>query len=191
MKYAYEGADKEEIISSYKIVGENIIVNFLDGSSIKIPLTLMGEQEVQNEMLKQAKDRNDSDTYKRVINGGKAQLLAILLNCLTILLNTTSDNTPTLKLLLTCASACCIALCGKNYLDSEKESKDIEKYDIYLKIKPRLDRLNNSNLFNGGKELNINTLDNFSLEDIKQIKENLKRVEYFSRYRNSDFVKKR
>lgn len=191
MKYAYEGADKEEIISSYKIVGENIIVNFLDGSSIKIPLALMGEQEVQNEMLKQAKDRNDSDTYKRVINGGKAQLLAILLNCLTILLNTTNDNMPTLKLLLTCASACCIALCGKNYLDSEKESKDIEKYDIYLKIKPRLDRLNNSNLFNGGKEPNINTLDSFSLEDIKQIKENLKRVEYFSRYRNSDFVKKR
>lgn len=56
---------------------------------------------------------------------------------------------------------------------------ELEKYDIYLKIKSKLENIDNSTLFNEIKKskntipLNINTLDNYSLSDIKNIRYNL------------------
>ena len=55
------------------------------------------------------------------------------------------------------------------------------------------------NLFNGVKSkekvLNINTLDNFSLKDMKKIRDNLKKYKEYSSYfetkeDNNEFVKK-
>jgi len=70
---------------------------------------------------------------------------------------------------------------NKNDKRIKNKKEELKKYAIYLDMKEELDNiLENSNyhdLFNGVKSdeqvLNINTLDNFSLKDIKKINSNL------------------
>ena len=57
---------------------------------------------------------------------------------------------------------------------------------LNLSIRERLESINVPNLFNGIKQqevpLNINTLDNYSLSDMRKIRDNLKRFEKYSSY---------
>ena len=79
---------------------------------------------------------------------------------------------------------------GLNYKFKNDEIKELEKYDIYLQIRGRLEIINDPNLFNGVKKqqepLNINTLDGYSLNDIIRIRDNLKRSEKYSTYFDRD-----
>lgn len=68
------------------------------------------------------------------------------------------------------------------FKEKQKEKKEAQKYKMYLYSRDGIeDNIDNPNLFRGvknkEKELNINTLDNYSLEDLKTIKSNLKRCQ--------------
>ena len=66
---------------------------------------------------------------------------------------------------------------------NSEELNELVKYHLYLEYKERLDKeIDNINLFEGIRSntiLNINTLDNYSLYEIKKIIVNLKRCEYY------------
>ena len=68
--------------------------------------------------------------------------------------------------------------------------KESEKHDIHLSIRESLEAIDNSNIFNGTKKqempLNINTLDGYSLSDMKKIRKNLKRREEYKSYFDKD-----
>lgn len=70
------------------------------------------------------------------------------------------------------------------------EVKESEKHDIHLSIRESLEAIDNSNIFNGTKKqempLNINTLDGYSLSDMKKIRKNLKRREEYKSYFDKD-----
>ena len=78
------------------------------------------------------------------------------------------------------------------YILLTNEINELEKYDIYLQIKSKLENTNNPNLFNGIKKsklitpLNINTLDNYSLNDIKKVRDNLEKCEQYQSYFDED-----
>lgn len=67
------------------------------------------------------------------------------------------------------------------YKSKYAEIKELEKYAIYLSIRAKLNNITDYRLFNGVKSqeilLNINTLDNYSLKDIRRIRNNLKNIE--------------
>ena len=75
-----------------------------------------------------------------------------------------------------------------------EEVSELKKYEIYLDLKKKLEENNDPNIFNGVKNkskiLNINTLDNYSLKDIKKIRENLKRSQSFSCYLENEGTQK-
>lgn len=62
---------------------------------------------------------------------------------------------------------------GLGYKFKNDEIKELEKYNIYLQIRTRLENINDPNLFNEIEKqktyLNINTLDGYSLSDIKKL----------------------
>lgn len=73
------------------------------------------------------------------------------------------------------------------YKDYDQIINELKKYNIYLSIREELEKnISEPNLFNWVKnqqeELNINTLDNYSLNDLIAIQKNLKRIKELSSY---------
>jgi len=76
----------------------------------------------------------------------------------------------------------CLSLA--HYSNLTKKIKELEKYDIYLSIREKLEQLKDN-------ELDITTIDNYSLNDLKQIRNNLivneKREHFYNtRIRNKE-----
>ena len=76
------------------------------------------------------------------------------------------------------------------YFKDKKMYAEFEKYSIYLNFMEQYKKnINNPNLCNGIKtnlpELNINTLDNYSLKDIKTIKNNLDKIILYEDNKNT------
>lgn len=69
------------------------------------------------------------------------------------------------------------------------ELKELEKYSIYLDIKDDIESIDDPNLFNGvegsNRNLTINTLDSYTIDDIKKIQGNIGRCKKFSSYKKS------
>lgn len=81
-----------------------------------------------------------------------------------------------------------------SYRSKNDKIKELEKYDIYLEIRKQLEKITDSNLFDGVKSkeevLNINTLDHYSLKDIKRVRDNLRRYESSKESEIPTFTKK-
>lgn len=75
----------------------------------------------------------------------------------------------------------CSLYSSKNAADYSNKIDELKKYDIYLDIREQLEKIKYDNLFNGvtlkREILNINTLDNYSLNDIQKIKDNMNNLE--------------
>ena len=196
MKYSYEGAETGELIQNYKTSNDKIIITFLDGSNYEIPLTQENENDLLNQMLEQAQERSESsslyDAKKRRI---KALIWTITQVGFTMLgifnyFNADSKCKRIFASVIAGITALTVVIDGLSYKFSNDEIKELEKYDIYLSIREKLENANDPNLFNGiikqGVQLNINTLDNYSLNDIKKIRDNLKRSEMYSSYFNKE-----
>lgn len=74
-----------------------------------------------------------------------------------------------------------VMFCGIKYITLNSKLKELEKYDIYLSMYEDLERNKNKfDMYRGIEKyenLNINTIDNFTLEEIKQIKNNFDEYE--------------
>lgn len=192
MKYGYEGVELGELIQNYKISNDKIIITFLDGSNYEMPLTEKNEKALLNQMIQQAQERRESQSlYDAKQKRDKALIRMMPLGTfiMIIIASAITDlkNTKFLIGALSGITAIPLVTNGLAYKYRIDEIKELEKYDIYLSIAEKLENITDPNLFNGvtkqEEAFNINTLDNYSLSDIKKIRDNLKRSEkYASKY---------
>ena len=179
MKYGYAYANLGELIRNYKVSNDKIIITFLDGSSKEIPFTEQNEAELLNEMLKQAKimRMNKSEHDLKVEKYDVIRMIPI-----TFLDYVTANNSDTYQVVRTLSGVFCgltaLTIVTSSFIYNLKanELNELKKYKMYLDMKEDIDKTD-AYLFKGVKTkempLNINTLDNYSLNDIKQIRNNL------------------
>ena len=186
MKYGYEGANLSELINNYKIEGDKIVVTFLDKSTFEVAFTEGTEKVLLEEMLKQAYDRNASDEIWQAQKRKRRAIMwiiyeAILGSLAGVLSYFNKDEHQTLNMIFFGANGILIAMNGIDYKIQKSEIEELEKYSIYLAIKDKIEKTPSSALFSGIKNkersITINTLDNFTLSDIKKIEKNVDRFQ--------------
>lgn len=189
MNFTYGLKKSSEIIKNYKIKDNKIIINFLDGSFYKVDNTKENMDNILNMMLEQAIERDNTDALNATIRS-KNSSVAISISNLIVSASTCvlAYNSPeecqvviyTLGGILFVSS---IAL-GTSSIPRSCEIDELKKYRLFLSIKDKLDeKANDLNLYNGvknKKKLNIGTLDDFSLSDLKKIRTNLNRSYAYS-----------
>lgn len=172
----YDGEENEKIISGYKISGEYVEIIYLDGSSELVYKTDNLIKDIENELEIFAKKR-DKDLYKS-IEIEKNRNLILFLVSLPLSLMSIKKNILSIiivSLLINGYSFC-------KYLENRNKLKELKKYRLYLGMMNDLKKDENKDItkvieFDSfyREPININTLDSFSLNDVKVIKKELRR----------------
>lgn len=175
MKYGYGNYDNfKNIIKEYKNKDDKIIVTYLDDSTCIKPFSKSNEEDIISTMIKQAQDRSKSSMLndaKKERNGYIATFGACAVT--SIIFFTSAFTQPELIMkIINSVSAGAVSfvtistICVAKPLINEliDEIHELKKYNIYLSMKPKLENTT---------EININNLDNYSLKDLKKIKNNL------------------
>ena len=192
MKFWDEYCNKSEIIDNYEKSESSIIINYLDGSNYVLPLSKENENKIIDLMIKQAILRDCTKNFEDIQDKKKitfqnqivSGLATIAFGGIAFLANKNEKDLITLIASIeTIISGITFIINGLAFMVNSEELNEIVKYHLYLEYKERLDKeIDNINLFEGIRSntiLNINTLDNYSLDEIKKIIENLKRCEYY------------
>ena len=142
--------DSHDKIKNYNTLDDKIIITFFDGSNYVIPL-------------------NDENIKKQKFNA----IIYILINSGMSIFNIMNfiANNDIYKILFGIASSVfCINvfLWGRVYKAYNNDYKKIKKYELYLKMAPKLEE------YNLEKELNVNTIDEYSLSYVKRVRKKLK-----------------
>lgn len=182
MKF-YEGEEPlENIIQSYTIIGKDIIICFLDGSSILIEnINKETIKVIEEKMLNQLKDRNSNFDIKYFQRKEKLDL-TLLISLLggTIANKIKNITMPEYMSILLLIST--IYLYYTTYSEIEKIT-DVKKSNLFLdmydelqipKVQSAISNLLGDNLYT--RDLTINTLDDFSYRTIKQIHKKIKKL---------------
>lgn len=155
MNYGYEGTELGELIQNYKTSNDKIIITFLDGTNYEIPLTEENEIELLNQMFEQAEERRKKSSIDDLKQKRKNALMWAMIQAGVTVLNMVDAFTTDSKGMRVFASflggitAAAVVVNGLDYQFSNDEIKELEKYDIYLQIRARLENINDPNLFNG------------------------------------------
>ncbi len=192
MKFWDEYCNKSEIIDNYEKSESSIIINYLDGSNYVLPLSKENENKIMDLMIKQAilrdctknfediQDKKKTTFQNQIVSG----LATIAFGGIAFLANKNEKDLITfIASIETIISGITFIINGLAFMVNSEELNELVKYHLYLEYKERLDKeIDNINLFEGIRGntiLNINTLDNYSLDEIKKIIVNLKRCEYY------------
>lgn len=192
MKFWDEYCNKGEIIDNYEKSESSIIINYLDGSNYVLPLSKENENKIMDLMIKQAilrdctKNFEDIQDKKKITSQNQivSGLATIAFGGIAFLANKNEKDLITfIASIETIISGITFIINGLAFMVNSEELNELVKYHLYLEYKERLDKeIDNINLFEGIRGntiLNINTLDNYSLDEIKKIIANLKRCEYY------------
>ena len=192
MKFWDEYCNKGEIIDNYEKSESSIIINYLDGSNYVLPLSKENENKIMDLMLKQAILRDCTKNFEDIQDKKKitfqnqivSGLATIAFGGIAFLANKNEKDLITfIASIETIISGITFIINGLAFMVNSEELNELVKYHLYLEYKERLDKeIDNINLFEGIRGntiLNINTLDNYSLDEIKKIIANLKRCEYY------------
>lgn len=181
MKYVYGNVEKNEIIKNYKIVDNKIIVTYLDGSNLEFDLSR--ENELLDIMMRQAIERNDGviddlDNIHADSSGNAILWVIITMYSSGLAVELANRYKEFGVLVMPIIVSIPFIFSGRKYKNLKDE---LIKYNIYLSMYEKLEKMEKAELFKGIKTdeniLNINTLDNYSLKDIKTIKNNLEKYE--------------
>lgn len=192
MKFWDEYCNKGEIIDNYEKSESSIIINYLDGSNYVLPLSKENENKIMDLMIKQAILRDCTKNFEDIQDKKKitfqnqivSGLATIAFGGIAFLANKNEKDLITfIASIETIISGITFIINGLAFMVNSEELNELVKYHLYLEYKERLDKeIDNINLFEGIRGntiLNINTLDNYSLDEIKKIIVNLKRCEYY------------
>lgn len=192
MKFWDEYCNKSEIIDNYEKSESSIIINYLDGSNYVLPLSKENENKIIDLMIKQAILRDCTKNFEDIQDKKKitfqnqivSGLATIAFGGIAFLANKNEKDLITfIASIETIISGITFIINGLAFMVNSEELNELVKYHLYLEYKERLDKeIDNINLFEGIRSntiLNINTLDNYSLDEIKKIIANLKRCEYY------------
>lgn len=187
MKYGYGNTLEGELIQNYKISCDKIVITYLDGNFDVIPLTKENEEDLLNQMIMQAQDRSQSSALSKAKKERDRAQLHACLELLNVLLFgavvVVSDSKIQKMYSIIFGCIFCLRFVKHQKIGDFKadEVEELEKYDIYLSMREALEEyIEDPNLFKGinarEEELNINTLDDYSLKEIKTVQKNLRRV---------------
>lgn len=170
MKYGYGDYELGSLIKKYKKKNNKIIITFLDGTKKEEPLTNIKEEEILNKMLKQAIERNDNIKWEEILEKRKFSknniIKDILFEIIGISLPYIHEYTGEISLFLGGTMGIFLIVDSLFYKLSSNEIKELKKYDIYLDVKDEIEK-------NKKENININNLDNYSLKDLEEIRQNL------------------
>lgn len=186
MKY-FDEEERYKVIENYEIKNGKIIIKYLDGhKSDFLPYSIELEKNILKLMEAQAIERDlkykdylnalDKSTFiKKIKTGIWAVPTVVMVSFFYEVLGTDSMYDDALAGLLFCVSVAKLALNVKGLGRNNKVRNELIKYHIYLNMKEKLDKYDKEKVFSGvnKRNLDINTLDNFSLKDIEKIKSNL------------------
>lgn len=176
MNYGYDTNDA--LIKNIKPKDNVMVITYLDGTTNEVPLTEHMVNQLKNIMIKQAINRNKSSALEEAKNNLRLNYVRMIIKHIEIAFSTffgISSKELAFKFAFFSISAmACLELStiyGKIVFKKE-EINELLKYDIFLKIK---DDLNDPNVYNGVDKapLDIDTLDEYSLQEIKTIESNI------------------
>lgn len=186
MNYGYDGKSGNAIIKNYSKVDNMIIITHLDGTLSSMDLTEENEEKIQNEMINQAVERSNSKRYDEASKKADYYLCVTIMNSLFMIdtlndINKYKDNLRYACIGITAAFGLTAIYDFKKLKSKYDEKRDIQKYDIFLSLISDIEKnSSNQDLYDNvsrkEKEININTLDSFSLNDLKHMKKNLERI---------------
>ncbi len=183
MQFGYGDADLGTLIKEYEIISnDEIVITFLDGSRYTTPNTKENEKKILATMLQQAKERDENiDLVSKKSDRATSFALISLLFCLDITKPYDSITVKTIGLMTKMTTLFYFLF---KETDRSIRFEEYEKYSIYLKNKDKIESLDEKIVFagidNDDLELNINTLDLYSLKELKKIRVNIKKEETFS-----------
>ena len=202
MKYEYDGKEKKDIVENYEENNNKIVINYLDGSTQTIQLTKENLEHIKGILLKQAEERRNTDGEKILADGllyRGAQLGVSVMGLVTSILFSASTQFSAERIFFAGVSAICainIIFTGQKICIEQKEIDDIRKYNIYLNNKEDFDeykdRLELYENVEYKKPIDINTIDEYSYEDLEQMRDNIKGIksyENFCAVANEKFIK--
>lgn len=183
MQFGYGDADLGTLIKEYEIINnDEIVITFLDGSRYITPNTKENEKKILATMLQQAKERDENiDLVSKKSDRATSFALISLLFCLDITKPYDSITVKTIGLMTKMTTLFYFLF---KETDRSIRFEEYEKYSIYLNNKDKIESLDERVVFagidNDDLELNINTLDLYSLKELKKIRANIKKEETFS-----------
>ena len=193
MKYGIDGKKNKDIIETYKEDSNRIEIKYLDGSTKTIPLTKEDLESIRNLSIQQAEERRDSNRenflQKNVeilgfVQGGIfVSLMHIIFGFLS---SDKGIDDVAFSAFISSFNAIILVINGHVLRISKEELKDIRKYNIYLnhrdifeKYKETLETYQNVE-YNG--PIDINTIDDYSFEDLEQMRDNIKSMDSYDRF---------
>lgn len=156
-----------KFIQKYEINKNCLIITFLDQSKVEMPFSLDSEKRILEQMLNEASTRNQSANLN-VLENHRNLLADLDTFAILGMLYSLADKNVIFLLFCLCFSLP-ISIDEQKIM---KQIEELEKYDIYSRIYEKLEK--DIGMFlsvaeQKRKELNINTLDEFSLKEIHEL----------------------
>lgn len=162
MTFAYDGADLSKIIGSLKIDGNNFNIYYLDGTVSTYVCTDENEkQKIKEIMLKQAKERQSTYDIHNLDMRNKTSIIEFFFAIFGTSFSIVNKQPFLLGIntYLLCSSI-------KTHSETKNKLKELRKYKMFLELLDNLSDINNG-LETKGLSLDIDTLDDFSYDEIK------------------------
>lgn len=184
MKYWYDDADCDKAIKLYMIEDNKIIVFYFNGEVSIMKYREDIERELIGEMISQAEKRDSEVSieylkYNNLISDIKlfSTISLGIFGCISANIESMNNSVRFVGGCMSVVSALLAFLEEKKNTTFSKQIEELEKYKLYLNMRKELEDNFNEQTFRGIKlfdgKFDINTLDHYSLGEIKKIKKNL------------------
>lgn len=166
--------NKDKIISNYEKYYNNIIVKYINGEE-RI-FSISEKNNIEQEMIKQARNR-DEELFEKVYWEKKKYILQFAASFIPLTMSAKIQFALVFYIAFIYATVKLYQI-----VKTHKKLEELKKYRLFLGMQSELEKEKNSDITKiieidpyERKEININTLDDFSYNDVKIIKKELKR----------------
>lgn len=184
MNFWYDENTLDDAIRSYIKMDDEIIVFYFNGNILGIKYNEDVEKELIQDMINQAEARNEdisvNDLKRRVLKSNTKLFTSIFggfASGIAANIQSVEANTRHIFGWATLILGVFAFLEEKKNNNIGKQIEELEKYKLYLGMRKELEENYDETTFRGIKAFdglfNINTLDNYTLSEVKRIRKNL------------------
>ncbi len=179
MNFVQDGAEPSKIIKSYKKVGKTYVVNYFDDSYSQYESLEENEEDrIRNIMISQALERSNNYNIKEVFASNRLGIVNTLLS-----VGLLSCSLYSKKQLVSILSIAALTYSLKCLSDNAQKIKELKKYKLFFELMNDLEFVNSSSMLKCVEfdnfyqtRLDINTLDDYSYNQVKTIYKNYIKV---------------
>ena len=170
MNFGLEGSNKRILINKYWTDGVTIVVKYLDGTVEDMPYTENNINIIIHRMIAQAKNRDEILKSKNLPIGDFIFEVVVIGVEMTVFYCATELHKPIIQMMALIYAMPAFRR-ASNYIKSngyklsKSQSDEIKKYNIYLSNMNEIKKYYN--------DININTLDDYSLHELKKVKKKI------------------